>query len=125
MDRTCEGDTCSTCSKCVRCKLGLCTGRRWEKDFGGCRKCIHCARCVACWCDEDSEIFQLHEQSVADIPKTLEFDGIKELGAQELRDDQPRIVFVLQRDMSVHRKFCMKMPSTMSLETEGDKHSLQ
>ena len=78
MDRTCEGDTCSTCSKCVRCKLGLCTGRRWEKDFGGCRKCIHCVRCVACWSDEDSEIFQLHEQSVADIPKTLEFDGSSE-----------------------------------------------
>ena len=60
MDRTCKGQNCSTCSKCVRCKLGLCMGGRCEKEFGGCSKYIHCARCVASWSDEDWEIFQLH-----------------------------------------------------------------
>ena len=41
MYRTCRGQNCNTCSKCVRCRIGLCPGGRWKRDFGGCRKCIH------------------------------------------------------------------------------------
>ena len=34
-------------------EISLCLGGHWERDFGGCSKCIHCAKCVASGCDED------------------------------------------------------------------------
>ena len=47
VDRTCNRENCATCAKCPRCRVGVCMGRRWEKDFEGCSKCVHCNKCVA------------------------------------------------------------------------------
>ena len=120
MDRSCKGENCSTCAKCVRCRRGLCFGGRWEKDFGGCSKCIHCTKCVASGNDEDWEAFQSHARIVEDIPRAPEIEGIEELPAPELAEDVPRnqchwCGLALQRSTSVHRKFCMNMPIRMWL----------
>ena len=64
MDRSCKGENCSTCAKYVRCRLGLCFGGRWEKDFGGYSKCIQCTKCLASGNDEDMETFQSHARTV-------------------------------------------------------------
>ena len=64
MDRSCKGENCSTCANCVRCRLVLCLGGRWEKDFEGCSKCTHCNKCVASGNDEDWEIFHTQAQKL-------------------------------------------------------------
>ena len=119
MDRSCKGENCSTCAKCVRC-LGSCLGGRWEKDFGRCSRCIHCTKCVASGNDEDWETFQSRALTVEDIPRAREIEDIKELPAPELTQHQPRnqcpwCGLALQRSTSVHRKFCMNMPMCMWL----------
>ena len=35
-------------------------GGRWEKDFEGCSKCIHCNKCVASGNDEGWKLLQAH-----------------------------------------------------------------
>ena len=60
------------------------------------------------------------EQLTAAIPKTPEFESTKELPALKTDDEQPRnqcswCGLVLQNNMSVHRKFCVKMPINMWL----------
>ena len=120
MDRSCNGENCSTCAKCPRCRIGLCVGRRWEKDFEGCSKCINCTKCVASGNDEDSEIFQTPAQTSENIHRALEVEGIKELPAAELAEGFPRkqcpwCGLTQQGSTSVHRIFCMKMPIRMWL----------
>ena len=119
-DRACKRENCSTCAKCPRCRMGLCLGGRWEKDFEGCSKCIHCNKCVASGNDEDWEIFQIHAQTSDNIPRAPEVESIKKLPAAELAEGLPRnqcpwCGLIQQGSTSVHRKFCMKMPIRMWL----------
>ena len=53
IDRACKRENCSTCAKCPRCRVGLCVGGRWEKEFEGCSKCTHCNKCVASGNDDN------------------------------------------------------------------------
>ena len=66
------------------------------------------------------EIFQTHVQTVENIPRAPEVEGIKELPATELAEGLPRnqcpwCGLTLRGSTSVHRKFCMKMPIRMWL----------
>ena len=83
VDRTCKGENCA-CAKCPRCRIGVCIGGRWEKDFEGCSKCIHCNKCVASGNDEDWKTIQVHARLCHNIPRALEVENIKELPAAEL-----------------------------------------
>ena len=90
IDRACKGENCSTCAKCPRCRIGLCMGGRWEKDFEGCSKCIHCNKCVASGNDEDWKVFQAHAQLCNNTPRAPEVENIKELPAAELAEALPK-----------------------------------
>ena len=70
-------------------------GGRWEKDFEGCSKCIHCNKCVASGNDEDWKTFQAHAQLCHNIPRAPEVENIKEFAGSriELRQQNcPRIL---------------------------------
>ena len=88
MDRSCKGEHCSTCAKCVRCRLGLCLG------FGGCSKCIHCTKCVARW----------KRWSLGSLSATFhgrqKLKTSKKLPASELAEDVPRNPVPLVRTRS-------------------------
>ena len=120
VDRACKGENGSTCAKCPRCRLGVCMGRRWEKDFEGCSKCIHCNKCVASGNDEEWKTFQAHAQLCQSIPRAPEVENIKELPAAELAEGLPKnqcpwCGLIQQGSTSVNRKYCMKMPIRMWL----------
>ena len=120
VDRACKGENCSTCAKCPRCRIGVCMGGRWEKDFEGCSKCIHCNKCVASGNDEDWKILQTHAQLCHNIPRAPEVEIIKELQPAELAEGLPKnqchwCGLTQQGSTAVHRKFCMKMPIRMWL----------
>ena len=125
VDRASKGENCSTCAKCPSCRIGLCMGARWEKDFEGCSKYIHCNKCVASGNHEDWKKFQAQAQLCNNTPRAP-VENIKELPAAELAEGLPKnqcpwCGLTQQSSTSVHRKFCMKIYTYVVGKTESFK----
>ena len=118
--RTYRGQNCNTCSKCVRCRIGFCLGGHWERDFGGCRSASIAQTVWPEGAMRTGKIINCINNRPWPSRKTPEFGYIQELSDPKPDDEQPRnqcswCELVLQNNMSVHRKFCMKMQRNMRL----------